>query len=203
MTADANPIGRRNFLLAAGTAVASGLGGPARAAAQPAVRAADLILKNGKIITVDPAFTITSAVAVAGDRILAVGPDESMGVYTGPATRVINLDKRPVIPGITDGHAHMDREGLRNVFPSLGRVRSIRDIQDRIAELVLGKAPGEWVVTMPIGDPPYYFGVPEILTEKRWPTRQDLDTAASTASIGPSMSTATLRSFGCCATCSA
>jgi predicted amidohydrolase YtcJ len=178
MTADANPIGRRNFLLTAGTAVASGLGGPARAAAQSAVRAADLILKNGKIITVDPAFTITSAVAVVGDRILAVGPDESMGVYTGPATRVINLDKRPVIPGITDGHSHMDREGLRNVFPSLGRMRSIRDIQDRIAELVRGKAPGEWVVTMPIGDPPYYFGVPEILTEKRWPTRQDLDTAA-------------------------
>jgi predicted amidohydrolase YtcJ len=43
---------------------------------------------------------------------------------------------------------------------------------------VRGKAPGDWVVTMPIGDPPYYFGVPEILSEKRWPTRQHLDTAA-------------------------
>jgi predicted amidohydrolase YtcJ len=72
----------------------------------------------------------------------------------------------------------MDREALRNVFPSLGRVRSIRDIQDRIAELARGKAAGEWIVTMPIGDPPYYFDVPEILAEKRWPTRQELDAAA-------------------------
>ena len=82
------------------------------------------------------------------------------------------------MPGITDGHAHMDREGLRNVFPSLGRVRSIKDIQDRIAELARGKKPGEWIVTMPIGDPPYYFDVPDILAEKRWPTRQELDAAA-------------------------
>jgi hypothetical protein len=57
-------------------------------------------------------------------------------------------------------------------------VRSIRDIQERIAELARGKAPGEWIVTMPIGDPPYYFDVPDILAEKRWPTRQELDVAA-------------------------
>ena len=64
------------------------------------------------------------------------------------------------------------------MFPSLGRVRSIRDIQERIAELARGKQPGEWIVTMPIGDPPYYFDVPDILAEKRWPTRHDLDAAA-------------------------
>ncbi len=98
-----------------------------------------------------------------------------MAPHTGPATRVVDLKGKAVIPGITDGHAHMDREGLRNVFPSLGRVRSIRDIQDRIAELARGKKPGEWIVTMPIGDPPYYFDVPDILAEKRWPTRQELD----------------------------
>jgi predicted amidohydrolase YtcJ len=72
----------------------------------------------------------------------------------------------------------MDREALRNVFPSLGKVRSIRDIQDRIAELARGRRPGEWIVTMPIGEPPYYLDVPDILAEKRWPTRQELDAAA-------------------------
>src|SRR5262249_24096756 len=69
-------------------------------------------------------------------------------------------------------------EALRNVFPSLGRVRSIGDIKERIAELARGKRPGEWIVTMPIGDPPYYFDVPDILAERRWPTRHDLDAAA-------------------------
>ena len=140
----------------------------AQVPAAPASVAADLILKNGKIITVDSAFTIAQAIAIAGDRILAVGPDAAMAPHTGPATRVVDLQGKTVMPGITDGHAHADREALRNVFPSLGRVRSIGDIKDRIAELARGKRPGEWIVTMPIGDPPYYFDVPDILAEKRW-----------------------------------
>jgi predicted amidohydrolase YtcJ len=139
---------------------------------------ADLILTNGKIITVDAAFTVAQALAIAGDRILAVGSDAAMARVSGPTTRVVDLKGKAVIPGITDGHAHMDREALRSVFPALGRVRSVRDIQDRIAELARAKQPGEWIVTMPIGDPPYYFDVPDILAEKRWPTRQELDAAA-------------------------
>ena len=176
---------RRRFLKGAGAAGAAGmLGMTDSARAQSAVPAstgqkpADLVLKNGKIITVDPASTIAPAIAIAGDRIVAVGPDAAMAAVTSPATRVIDLKGRAVIPGLTDGHAHMDREALRNVFPALGRVRSIRDIQDRIAQLARSKAAGEWIVTMPIGDPPYYFDVPDILAEKRWPTRQELDAAA-------------------------
>ena len=101
-----------------------------------------------------------------------------MAPVTAPATRVIDLKGKAVMPGLIDGHAHMDREGLKSIFPSLGPVRSIRDIQDRIAELAPRQAPGEWIVTMPIGDPPFYFDVPESLAEKRWPTRQELDAAA-------------------------
>src|SRR6266571_4377868 len=159
---------RRDFLKAAAAATL-GAGVPAHAqAAGSSVssgttgRPADLILKNGKIITVDAGFSLAQA----------------MAAHTVPWTRVIDLKGRPVIPGLIDGHAHMDREGLKAVYPSLGRVRSIRDIQDRIAELARGKKPGEWIVTMPIGDPPYYFDVPGILAEKRWPTRQELDAAA-------------------------
>jgi predicted amidohydrolase YtcJ len=178
---------RRQFLKAASVAGAGGaLSGvlPGTAPAQATLPAsagrgpADLVLRNGKIITVDGAFTVAEAIAVAGERISAVGPQPAVAAVTAPATRVIDLGGRAVVPGLTDAHAHMDREALRNVFPTLGRVRSIRDIQDRIAELARGKAPGDWIVTMPIGDAPYYFDVPDILAEKRWPTRQELDAAA-------------------------
>jgi predicted amidohydrolase YtcJ len=143
-----------------------------------AAKPADLILKNANVITIDARSSIAEAVAIAGDKILAVGPDAAMAAHTAPTTRVVDLSKRTVMPGLIDGHAHMDREALRNIFPALGKVRSIKDIQDRIAELARGKKPGEWIVTMPIGDPPYYFDMPGLLAEKRWPTRQELDAAA-------------------------
>ena len=180
---------RRDILRTAAGTVAAALGSnaasanmqPAAASSQasPVVRPADLVLRNGKIITVDRAFTISESIAIAGDRVLIVGPDAAMAPYTAPSTRMIDLEGKTVIPGLIDGHAHMDREGLKNVFPSLGPVRSIRDIQDRIADLARQTKPGEWIVTMPIGDPPFYFDVPAILAEKRWPTRLELDAAAS------------------------
>ena len=155
---------------------------PAQAAAVlpagVARRPADLVLRNGKVVTVDAAFTIAQAIAIAGDRIIAVGADAAMAEHTAPTTRVVDLGGRSVIPGITDGHAHMDREALRNIFPALGPVGSIRDVQDRIAELARGTPPGQWIVTMPIGNPPYYLDVPDSLAERRWPTRQELDAAA-------------------------
>ncbi len=146
--------------------------------AAPLVRPADIVFNNGQVITIDAASSIAQAIAIAGDRIIAVGPNEAMAAHMNPATRVIDLKGKTVVPGLADGHAHMDREGLRFIFPSLGPVRSIRDIQDRIAELARAKKSGEWIVTMPIGDPPFYFGLPDSLAEKRWPTRQELDAAA-------------------------
>ena len=136
---------------------------------------ADLIFHNGKIITVDARFRIAQGVAISGGRFAAVGSDADVRRHAGAATRMIDLKGRTVVPGLVDGHAHADREGLKLVFPALGKVRSIADILDRIAELVRAAKPGEWIVTMPIGDPPTYFDVPDILKEKRFPTRYELD----------------------------
>ncbi|MGE4240049.1 amidohydrolase [Ramlibacter sp.] len=136
---------------------------------------ADLILINGKVLTIDEKLSTAQAVAVSGKHILAVGTNAEISKLADESTRVVDLKGRTAIPGMTDGHAHMDREGLKAVFPSLGKVRSIGDIKKRIAELVKAAKPGEWIVTMPIGDPPTYFNVPEILEEGRFPTRHDLD----------------------------
>lgn len=141
-------------------------------------RGADIVLTNAKIITVDSAFSIAEAIAIAGETILAVGSAAEIASYIVPGTRIFDLRGQALMPGLIDSHAHMDREGLKSVFPSLGKVRSIKDIQDRIADLVRDIDPGVWLVTMPIGDPPYYFDMPELLEERRWPTRQELDKAA-------------------------
>ena len=139
---------------------------------------AEVVLRNADIITVDGRGTVAQAIALAAGKILAVGADADMTKHIVPPTRLLDMKGRTITPGLIDGHAHMDREALRRIFPSLGPVRSIKDIQDRIAEIARGKKPGEWIVTMPIGDPPFYVGVPDSLAEKRWPTRQELDAAA-------------------------
>src|SRR5215831_11407653 len=181
-------VPRRDFLkVTAGTALTFGAGLPATAqtsaSAPPSppfstAQPAEFIFKNAKVITVDANFSIARAIAIGGARIVAVGEAAAMAAHAARATRIIDLKGKSVIPGRIDGHAHMDREGLKSIYPSLGQVRSIRDIQARIADLARKTKHGEWIVTMPIGDPPYYFKVPQILAEKRWPTRQDLDAAA-------------------------
>ena len=82
------------------------------------------------------------------------------------------------MPGLIDGHAHMDREGLKLRWPSLAAARSIDDILEIVEAAVRRTPPGEWIVTMPIGEPPMYEGVPGNLAENRWPTRHDLDRVA-------------------------
>jgi predicted amidohydrolase YtcJ len=137
--------------------------------------AATLVLRHGKIITVDRHGTIAEAVAIDGDTILHVGNSAEMQPFIGPETRLIELGGACVIPGLIDAHAHMDREGLRALFPSLAGAHSVRDVVERIARGVVAKAPGEWLVTAPLGTPPYHFDVAEMLAENRVPTRWDLD----------------------------
>jgi predicted amidohydrolase YtcJ len=141
-------------------------------------RTADLILCNGNILTIDDRDTIADSIAISGDRIAAVGNHAQVMALRDDNTRVIDLDGATVMPGLIDGHAHMDREGLKGVYPSLAGARSIAEIQEVIAGLARDQRPGEWIVTMPIGEPPYYWNVPESLAEGRWPTRQELDDAA-------------------------
>ena len=76
--------------------------GPAWAADAP-----DLILAGGKVFTADPARPWAEALAIAGDRIVAVGTSAEVRALAGPATRVIELQKRVVVPGFNDAHTHV------------------------------------------------------------------------------------------------
>ena len=142
------------------------------------MRRPSLILHGGRVVTLDPALRVTEAVAIADDRIAEVGASADVRRLAGADTRLVDLQGRAVVPGLVDAHAHMDREGLKSLYPSLAGARSIDDVLQRVEVLVKAAAPGDWIVTMPLGDPPYYFDVPGNLREKRYPTRRDLDRVA-------------------------
>ena len=67
----------------------------------------DLILTNGKIITVDERFSIAQAVAIRGDRVTATGTDQEIARLAGANTRRIDLKGKAVIPGLIDNHMHL------------------------------------------------------------------------------------------------
>ena len=136
---------------------------------------ADIILHGGKVLTVSNDGSIEQAVAIKGECVQAVGRDQDVLALAGPSTETVNLRGRTVIPGIIDIHAHMDREGLKRIYPSLEGATSISEILGLIERQVAQKSPGDWVTTMPVGDPPNYADMPEYLKERRFPNRWDLD----------------------------
>jgi hypothetical protein len=142
-----------------------------------ATRLPVLALVNGRILTMDPVTPVVPALRVEGERIAAVG-GRDVAIGDGADVRVVDLAGRTVTPGLIDGHAHMDREGLRDRYPTLEHAHSIEDIVDTIRRLAAPTPHGEWIVTMPVGAPPFYFDPASGLAEGRLPDRHDLDRAA-------------------------
>ena len=140
--------------------------------------AADWIFLDGTILTCDPERPRATCLAVHDGRIVAVGSRADMRVWRDRTTRVVDLQGATVTPGLIDAHAHLDREGLKRIYPSLEGCRSIADIQALVRRLTLARPRGEWIVTMPVGRPPFYQEGAAALAENRWPTRADLDAAA-------------------------
>ena len=91
--------------------VAAGIFQVFRAPASAQGAAPDLLFTNGKVVTVDERFTIAQAVAVKGDRIVAVGSSQEIAKLAGPGTRTIDLRGRTAIPGLIDNHLHLLRAG--------------------------------------------------------------------------------------------
>ena len=133
----------------------------------PLEKAADLVLLNGKIITVDSADTIAQAVAVRRGLIQAVGTNDEVAGLVGEATRVADLGGKPVTPGLIDAHNHFQVMGLMNGYyvPLLPpEVVTVQDLQARLTEAVAQTAEGEWVKG-------YFMFIQGV----GLPTRHDLD----------------------------
>jgi predicted amidohydrolase YtcJ len=108
--------------------------------------AADLILSNGKVVTVDDRFTIAQAVAIKRDRILAVGSTNEIAKLAGPGTKTIDLMGRTVIPGLIDNHLHLLRAG--NTWELELRwdgVDSRKKAIDTLRSRAKAVGPGGWV----------------------------------------------------------
>ena len=105
---------------------------------------ADLLLINGKIITVDPHDTITEAIAIRDGKILATGTAAEMGKLAAPNARIIDLHGRTATPGLIDTHCHFD-ETHQLYSIELSDARSVPEVLERVRAKVSTLKPGEWV----------------------------------------------------------
>src|SRR5262245_46577167 len=137
----------------------------------PDVLAPELLLINGRVLTMEARDAVHEAVAVKDDRIVAVGATREIEPLAGANTRVIDLDGRTVIPGLTDCHVHLASDASRSVDAVECRdlydaaMDSVHAIESRIRQWAASAPPGQWIVGRgsPLADCR--------LAERRLPTR--------------------------------
>ncbi len=137
---------RRSSLLSLAAGATLVLTASACTTADNAQATADLVLRGGRVVTVDETLPEAQAVAIRGDRIMFVGSDSEVEAYTGRETEVIDLAGRLAIPGFIEGHGHLMGLGQSRLQLDLMATASYQDLIDLVAEAVAGAQPGEWIV---------------------------------------------------------
>ncbi|MCD4484300.1 amidohydrolase [Chromobacterium vaccinii] len=133
---------------------------------------ADVILRNGRIATLDRRKPLAGAVAVKDGRFLAVGEEAEIMALAGPATRVVDLKGRRALPGLIDNHTHLVRGGLNfNMELRWDGVRSLADAMDMLRRQVAVTPAPQWVRVVG-GFTEHQF------VEKRLPTLDEINAAA-------------------------
>ena len=134
---------------------------------------ADLVLTSANVITLDPDQPRAGLVAIKGDRILLVGSNEELVQVKGAKTRVIDCQGKTAIPGFNDAHCHVFSfiRKLLSLDLSPAAVSSIADIKAVIHRHAQQTPRGTWLVGTGYNE--FY------LTEKRHPTRRDIDEVAA------------------------
>jgi len=128
---------------------------------------ADLILINGKVITMNPSQPIAQAVAINAGRVVAVGSDTEIKQRIGKTTKIVDLRGKPLVPGFTDSHVHMADFGLSLSRINFRGVTSIKIMQKLLQDKVNKSPKGKWILGRGWDQ--------ERFQEKRYPTRWDLD----------------------------
>src|SRR5947207_10017148 len=131
---------------------------------------ADLILLNGKIITVDQNFAIAEAVAIKKDKIIAVGSNKDIRKLANKQTKIIDLRGNTVIPGLIDAHAHPESASLSELDQEIPDVHTIGELLEWIKSQTMIKKQGEWIIF-----PKLFF---TRLRELRQPLLSELDSVA-------------------------
>ncbi len=140
-------------------------------AQQPDPNSPTLVLLNGKVITLDPQSRMAEAIAIRDGRILAVGDSASIKASAGKATEVIDLAGKTVVPGLIDTHTHFKAAGMSDYVVNMSRAKNVAEALEAIKQFAAKKKPGEWVIGSP-------WHPPSQLAEKRYLTRQEIDSAA-------------------------
>ena len=109
------------------------------------VSPADLVLTNGRVVTVEESQPEAQAIAVTGDRIVAVGSSGDIRQYVGPATKVVDVSGQLVVPGFVEGHGHFTGVGAAQLNLNLMNARSWDEIVTMVAEAVKTAKPGQWI----------------------------------------------------------
>lgn len=142
------------------------------AAAGVSAQPPDLVLLDGKIVTVDASASQREALAIRDGKIAALGSTAEIRRLAGPATRVVELGGRTVIPGLIDSHLHGIRAALSfSTEVNWIGARSLREALARISDAAQRRPPGSWLIVA--------GGWTELqFAERRRPTQAELEAAA-------------------------
>lgn len=131
---------------------------------------ADLIVHSGRVVTVDKGFSIASAMAVSGSKIVAVGTTEEILKLRGDKTEVVDLQGKMVLPGLIDSHVHPGGASLHEFNHPIPAMESIADVLDYVRARTKVVPEGEWITLRQV--------FITRLKEQRYPSRKELDEAA-------------------------
>ena len=131
---------------------------------------ADVIIHHAKVLTVDAKFSIAEAIAIKGDRIVAVGSDEQIFKHAGKGTKIIDAKGRNVLPGLYDSHTHPLGAALSEFDEEIPYLTSLEDVFSYIRKKAKELPKGDWIVLR--------FAFPTRLKEARFPTLAELDAVA-------------------------